>query len=603
MPKFGSHIIFAEELLRRRPDLFQPDLVMNSYRLGSIGPDTTLFIFDPATNKPIVRETFDMVLKVMQDIQDLEDRVNAFVEQFDRPFENIGGWLTGDLYPELKETLQITLSAAALLLKFGIVTVTGTIQLKNPLYDFLKDLPDNIKNVDLENIGKITDPTWIVSAFANFGFPFRLFGHPFTVDPPYRNSPEKPGDYSNWWWMDMLHYRYPATFARQLLANASTPAQRSYALGYLTHVAGDTAGHPFINALVRGPFRNHAQRHMVLETLADIWLWDNQGRGDIKGSQLDLMIRVNDHDEDAIASLIVETMKEVYKPPMVPGLLGNGYPTVGEWRYAYKSMSAYLKLSTTPSVQRPEPPPDDPIDALRDVFRKLGKMDPGPFPSLSGKPEDIIKALWNWFSKGLTYLAMLATLPVATVAAIVAWAPRWLLYLYRMAVYYLISALRMLICLSGWGYCSNDEFRNFGFLKDLVRTPGEQFGNYPVASSVCKSPYYWLVRPDDLPRSSVEADPTTPHHPTRRGITPDWMLDPRNVPNPDLIYRLGRTPIAEECRQFGNNHELMGIFGNAPDYAALLLDEENLWFDFDLDGDRGNGYRPWEKMPPNEEFL
>lgn len=598
MPKFGSHIIFAEELLKRRPDLFSSELVMSAYRLGSVGPDTTLFMFDPASDKKIVRETFDTVLGIMQDIQDLEDRINKFIEQFDKPFDDIAGWLTGDLYPELKNTLQITLSSATLLLKFGIVTAGGAIQLKNPLYDFLKDLPDSIKNID-----KITEPTWVVSAFANFGFPFRYFGHPFTVDPPYRNSPERPGDYSKWWWMDMLHYRYPATFARQLLANASTPAQRSYALGYLTHVAGDTAGHPFINALVRGPFRNHAQRHMVIETLADIWLWHDQGKGDIKGARLDLMIRVNDSDEDAIATLIIDTIQQVYKQPMVPNLLENGYPTVKEWKYAYKSMSAYLKLSTSPSVQRPEPPPDNPIDALRDVFKKLRQMDPGSFPSLSGKPEDILKALWNWFSKGLTYLAMLATLPIATIAAIAAWAPRWLLYLYRMAVYYLISALRMMICLSGWGYCSNDEFSNFGFLKGLIRTPGEQLGNYPVESPLSKYPYYWLMRPDDLPRSSVENPPTTPHHPTRRGLMPSWMIHPMNKPNPDLIYRFGMTLTSGESRSFGNDHELMSIFGNVPDYAALLLDEEKFWFDFDLDGDRGNGYRPWEQMPPNDKFL
>lgn len=598
MPKFGSHIIFAEELLRRRPDLRPPDLVMNAYRLGSIGPDTTLFIFDPATKKPIIREGFNEILKVMRELQALEDRINEFLAEFDKPFEGAASWLTGKLYPELKETLQITLSAALMLAKFGVVTATGTIQLNNPLYNFLKDLPKSLKDID-----RITEPEWIITSFANFGFPFRYFGHPLTVDPPYRDSPEEPGDYSNWWWMDLLHYRYPASFARQMLFNAQTPAERSYALGYLTHVAGDTAGHPFINALVRGPFRNHATRHMVLETLADAWLWDKQGRGDIKGSRMDLMISVSGSDEEEIASLIIHTMRQVYTPPMVPNLLGNGYPTVDEWQFAYKTMSEYLKFSTSPSVQRPEPPSGNLIDEVKEVFNKLRQMDPGSFPSLSGKPEDIVKALWNWFSRGLTYLFMLATLPVAVVSALLAHPTRWLLYFYRMMVYYLISSLRMLICLSGWGYCSNDEFRNFGFLKDYIRTPGEKFGNYPIKSSLVKGPYYWLRRPDDLPLFSVEANATTPHHPIRRGLTPDWMVDPRNVPNSDLIYAFGTTPTADDWGRLGNNHELMGVFGNAPDYAALLLDNDNLWFDFDLDGDRGNGYRPWEKMPPSEEFL
>lgn len=596
MPKFGSHIIFAEELLKRRPDLFPVNLDMNAYRLGSIGPDTILFIFDPATKEPFVREAFEQVLKIMQDIQDIEDRINRFLAEFDKPLEDIASWLTGKLYPELKETLQITISAALMLLKLGIATAGSSIQLKNPLFDFLKDLPHSLKDID-----RITDREWIITSITNSGFPFRLFGHPFTVDPPYRNNPEKPGDYSNWWWMDMLHYRYPASFAKKLLTNAQTPAEYSYALGYVTHVAGDTAGHPFINALVRGPFRNHATRHMVLETLADTWLWDNQGRGDLKGSRLDLMIKVDETREEEIASLIVRTMKDVYKPPMVPSLLGNGYPTVEEWQFACKTMSGYLKLSTSPSVQRPQPPADNPIDEVTEVFEKLRKMDPGSFPSLSGRPENIIKALWNWFSRGVTYLVMLATLPIAVASAVLAWPARWFFYFYRMMAYYLISALRMMICLSGWGYCSNDEFRNFGFLKGYIRTPGEG-RSYPIESSLVKSPFYWLMRPDDLPQFAVERDPSTPHHPRRAGLMPDWMVNPRNIPNPDRISYFGKVETAAGCRHYGNDLD-GNVFGNAPDFAALLLDQPNLWFDFDLDGDRGNGYRPWEQMPPNEEYL
>src|SRR5262249_37554864 len=133
-------------------------------------------------------------------------------------------------------------------------------------------------------------------------------------------------------------------FAQGLLNNARGALQLSYAKGYMTHVAGDICGHPFINALVGGPFRNHAYRHFVLEALTDTWLWHDQGRGDILGSQLDELIQLGADDARAIATLVISTMKEIYKPPMVPNLLGGGYPQEDEFLEAYRSLQTYLRL-------------------------------------------------------------------------------------------------------------------------------------------------------------------------------------------------------------------------------------------------------------------
>jgi hypothetical protein len=61
MPKFGAHIIFAESAFARRPDLF-PDTHMNALRFGAVGPDTTLFMFDPATSNPGLRRGVETAL-------------------------------------------------------------------------------------------------------------------------------------------------------------------------------------------------------------------------------------------------------------------------------------------------------------------------------------------------------------------------------------------------------------------------------------------------------------------------------------------------------------------------------------------------------------
>ena len=158
------------------------------------------------------------------------------------------------------------MEAMFLAAKLGFAWGVGGININNPIFNDIAKLPkDFIQNP--EHAAK----NWFISSTDNFGFPFRMFGHPFTDDGQWK-QPLPPGNYSEWWWMDILHYRRTGAFAKALLNNASGSAQISYARGYMTHVAGDICGHPFINGLVDGPFRNHAYRHLVLETLADTWL-------------------------------------------------------------------------------------------------------------------------------------------------------------------------------------------------------------------------------------------------------------------------------------------------------------------------------------------
>lgn len=57
MPKFGTHIIIAELAAQKKPHVFNAPH-SNAFRLGAVGPDTALFIFDPATSNPGLRKGF-----------------------------------------------------------------------------------------------------------------------------------------------------------------------------------------------------------------------------------------------------------------------------------------------------------------------------------------------------------------------------------------------------------------------------------------------------------------------------------------------------------------------------------------------------------------
>ena len=119
-----------------------------------------------------------------------------------------------------------------------------------------------------------------------------------------------------WWWFDTLHYRRTGQFAQTLLKNANPgTAEHAYAIGYLTHFAADTVGHPFVNIMSGGPYRTHAQRHKFVENHQDTYAFKEMRSGEefvesdlwkdyVMGSETKL--------PDGVRNLILKSIKEVY---------------------------------------------------------------------------------------------------------------------------------------------------------------------------------------------------------------------------------------------------------------------------------------------------
>lgn len=598
MPKFGAHIIFTDTAWRRRPDIF-PDARPGATFFGAVGPDTTLFMFDPVTHDSSLRKGFDSVLFILEQIDKIKEvfeRVKAVIAG---PPEDLADWLTGGVSRDLSYFANTALEALFLATKLGIAWNVGRINVKNPIFSRLQQLPQDF----------ITDPVhaaqvWVIGTNDNVGFPFRMFGHPYTSDGTWK-QPVPPGDYSEWWWMDLLHYRRTGDFARELIRTASTPAQTSYARGYMTHVAGDITGHPFINRIVQGPFRNHAYRHFVLETIADTWLWQHAGRGDILDARLDKLIEVEEDELDEVLTLLLSAMRTIYKPPMVPSLLGGGYPARAELSLAYRLLRKYLELSTKGSVKRPTPPPDSVAEVWNELKRLLQNNTPGRPPQWNGNVVDFLTAVLSWFAKGLILIAMLATLPAAVLARLIAVAPRWVIYLFNLAVYYLVSAIRTMVCLSGWGYCGSEDIENFFFMEPLITAGPWENGTYPAETVPNpKLPFYWLASPK-WP-FAVEQPSTLALAPTQAKLMPDWMISPSNMIDPSLLAvlrQLDHAASPAQTRQLYSQIAASNGFGNAVDFSIALLSGDFPVPNLDLDGDRGYGYRPWEGPLSSEHYV
>jgi len=555
-------------------------------------------MFDPATSNPDLRRGLNIALEVLTSINKIKEDVDRITTELTKPVDDIADWLSGGLYGDLRYTINTAIDAMFMTIKLGIAVAPNVVSLPNPLASLLPKLPAGFFKDN-----SLLGPKWVVSSSETVGFPFRMFGHPFTHDPPWKPSPEPAGVYDNWWWMDMLHYRRTGKFASALLHNASGPVQESFAKGYMTHYAGDVSGHPFINSLVDGPFRNHAYRHLVLETLADTWLWHAIGKEDILDARLDRLIQLNSTDAGKIAELLVRTMKDVYKPPFVPKLLRNGYPEPDEFLQAYRVMQNYLRMSTGGTVKRPKAPPDSLAEVFEEIGDLLKKNVPGPLPSWNGNVIDFLKALFSWFGKGLTLLAMIATLPYAVMMRLVALAPRWVIYFINLGLFYLVSSIRTMLCLTGWGYCSSDDFQNFSFLRGMITSRHFEGPQYPMATSrLPKVPFYWLEAPRHM-GSRHEPDRTVPLLPNGHGKMPSWMIDPTNTVDIAAILDFANAPSPDDAAYLGYRYGGQSVFGNAVDFSIALLDGKVPAFDFDMDGDRGYGFKGWEDAPPGEYYV
>lgn len=161
----------------------------------------------------------------------------------------------------------------------------------------------------------------LTEALKAFVSEFRLFD---LVSHPYRDG-AKSGE---WWWFDAMHYRKTGRVVEELL-NASrdmSSPHHLYALGYLTHFAADTVGHPYVNLWSGGPYRSQAQRHKTGENFQDVFNMLNSTSIDWNRSRLHAFYNFNfdgtisDSEPDAkpklpeeFAKFLAEVLNNVYR--------------------------------------------------------------------------------------------------------------------------------------------------------------------------------------------------------------------------------------------------------------------------------------------------
>jgi hypothetical protein len=448
-----------------------------------------------------------------------------------------------------------------------------------------------------------------VIAYGDLHHILRRSGHPYTSDEPFKSACP-PGDYSDWWWVDVLHYRRTGRFAAALKEIAGTdPFLNAYSEGYMTHIAADAVGHPYVNALVGGPYRNHVLRHMVLETIMDTWVWHHFKGDDITSARLDKTIDVG-NDFEIVAHHLMNAVEKVYtnpngRPSIQPGLITLN---TDEWQKAYDALLFYLDYTTNTGLTPPEPPPSSPQEFLELIEEYIEGAVTGLQELMPDwdDPLDIVRFILFGAVVALGYLVMLLDIPGYALRTLFNIGPQWFLYMIELAMYQFIVDLRWLLTLSGWAKPGPGDLGR-PLAQQAFHVPADRAGpnafNYPYLQVNHNIPFFWLVDPSLLYTgierygSMQDGNEASPY---AEGQTPDVIVT-GDAYDQSRDSSLQKFPIAanvESSITYAKDTIQGPQLGNAVEFALKLLRGKYPAGSFDLDGDLGYGYLSWEGPPP-----
>ena len=466
------------------------------------------------------------------------------------------------------------------------------------------------------------------------------------LEHPYRDGQAK----NKWWWFDAMHYRKTARFARALL-DAAPPGSplHLYAVGYLTHVTGDTVGHPYVNINDGGPYRNQSQRHKTGENYQDVSNHLSQTGEDWNRSKTHVKYNFNytgdvsapgAADEvpdpntslpDDLAELIASTIKNVYKNGDADDDEYGNNITATDVNNAYRLYYKWFR-SATDTGTLPLPVPYSLSEELEEVWEQaMDNLD-----NIGDWLEDAIDAAGNFSFLGI-FLA-LAALIAAAVAAAAALIDMVLGALTTLTVsgiraaacliyeqlYNSFQNFRLAVSLNGLAYPMMEhlneprfiQFQNTGF-NDPNGVTSADLKNMLPKTNVILPAANFLQEIFHREKHLAYPPAGTPDEPNSVMAGPDkyfsefatWYAFGDFPINPEFVEELtslsgDENAIINLINHYEHNRKGASL-GNA---MALTENMYNRWKegqkmpDFNLDADRGYAYTCWtQKSNPPEE--
>ncbi len=458
----------------------------------------------------------------------------------------------------------------------------------------------------------------------------------------------------DWYWFEMLHYRKTGDFAKALIRRAESSgdeAQMAYAYAYVSHYATDVVGHPFVNTISGSPYRMNVQRHVVIENFMDQWKWVDEFEGaSIRNSLLSTLGFEDVYDlPQNIAKLIVDTLKEVYGGVVHPLRYVNSRNTAGlaeavgvnplrdgflesrDIQTAYIYQRLMLKFL---GGQEDRPKPDEPFPGadtyLADMMSQ-GNLDIPPAPPFpnAGLPQNVdefFQSLDVWLQAAQAYLDWALDAATAVTNAVgdalsdylddpaeetlkliqaLAYAVACMLYdVYRM--------VHQVLALAGLAYPEPDDAALTNPLAEaLITTRHVDYKQFPILKTpgqphLDTRSYVSVMKPRNDPTTFTYEEGERPatvasHYQSEPNPTPDVFID--IVPlDTALLTDYARASSPQDTRDLQTKNKKH--FGNAVDLTLFILDNKDddelqdvVFCNWNLDGDRGYGYKSWDGVP------
>jgi hypothetical protein len=522
-----------------------------------MGPD--IYFFAPDWNDGI-RDLINFIFDAYGILEPFIDFYEDYIEPIDEAVENGEDWLTGGLWEELQKTItQIEGTLTVLLTKLIIDKV-----------DLFQFIEPNMNQGKLEK---------------------------------------------EWFWIEMGHGRRTGEYARDLLLlSGADEALRAYTYGYITHIATDVVGHPYVNQIVGGPFRTHWHRHHLCENYMDVWAWDHYTRSNILEAKLDGRIAFGNGDlPGSLVHIIDQAFQHAYTDPYphLPERLPQHYLSQEEINQTFILFRKYLEMATSRGTMTlPKPVPPAVIPGLNSIIT--------PPPSSSGSGGGFSwSGLWNWIKWLFKTIFKILTLPIHVLSSLATYQVRYLLYLIRLSLYQIYRALRLALVLGGYVMCEPDELTGayaLAFTRQRPPTPVIRFQNTKHPYPLNEYPYikasdHQLYYPPSTYPNDVEFI-MTESSPFPIGACPDKFIDKLpHDPNADSLATASDPSETQEINA-ATLKSNQGQLGNAVDFAVRIivrahngtLDLDKDLPDWNLDADRGYGWLNWYWKPYNKEL-
>jgi hypothetical protein len=247
--------------------------------IGAIGPD--LFYFSQDYNTPPIGQHSD---KLMLSLATYYFFYSAKQDNWE-PLLKI---LASDISPTMAAIIRFLIELEQLWQKF----VAGWNSTIGPIVDAAGQILDDLS-------GGVISQAQVVIEELKTGFVNVIEQELLTykdIFGAFDTCVNKGWQENAFLWSDMSHYRRTSAMCQALVAQAERLRKEdqaagrddtrfrqflAFALGYMTHIGTDTIGHSFVNEQCGGPFRNHPQRHHLIENHIDAWNYLRSGDGTI----------------------------------------------------------------------------------------------------------------------------------------------------------------------------------------------------------------------------------------------------------------------------------------------------------------------------------